>query len=88
MDQANVWLRDGVDGTAYFPEEDGSFSLHAIDQYTTLDVEGPELVVQQSGSSSSMSVAVDSSNSRPAFKSVIPAKKMSTHSIKVRVSSS
>ena len=40
VDPANVWLRDGVDGTAYFPEQDGTLNLDAIDRFTSLEVEG------------------------------------------------
>ena len=51
-------LRDRVDSSAFFVEENGSFSLDSIADFTTLDVEGPEL--RQPGLSSS--VTVDSAN--------------------------
>ena len=78
-----MWLRDRVDSSAFFAEENGSFSLDSIADFTTLDVEGPEL--RQPGLSSSVTVdsANRSSNQLPVFKSVVGTKKGAIHSIKV-----
>ena len=82
VDSSNVWLRDGMDGTAYFPEEDGSFFLQGIDTFTSLDVEGLDFAPldQQPGPSSSQAAA----DPRPVFKSVIASKKGPSHPVKVR----
>ena len=71
-----------MDGTAYFPEEDGSFVLRGIDTFTCLDVEGPDFphLDQQPGPSSSIQAVADP---RPVFKSVIASKKGPSHPVKV-----
>ena len=81
LDPNNIWLKDDVDGTVIFPEEDGTFNLENINQYTVFDVEGSEM----RASTGSNSVSVDSAtSSRPTFKSVIAPKKAPTsYSIKV-----
>ena len=69
-----MWLRDGIDGTPFFAEENGHFHFEGIQEYTTLDVEGPELrMFSQPGSSSSVTVDSGSRTSAPppVFKSVI-----------------
>lgn len=83
-----MWLRDEIDGSPFFAEDNGLFNLEDIQEFTTLDVEGPELkIFSQPGSSSS--ATVDSGNRTsappPVFKSVIATKKGANHSIKVRI---
>lgn len=82
-----MWLKDRVDGTAYFPEENGHFNLEAIHPYGTLEVEGPEIL--REGNMRSGSSSVDCLQPRssavltPAFKSVVASKKSANHSVKV-----
>ena len=43
MNPSEVWLRDEIDGAAYFPLQDGNFDLQSqgVSRYATLIVEGP-----------------------------------------------
>lgn len=82
-----MWLRDGIEGTAYFAEENGQFDFSNLEPFTTLDVEGPDLRTSQPSSSN---ITVDSVNPRtstphPLFKSVVASKKGPIHSIKVSI---
>ena len=45
MDPNEAWLRDEIDDTHYFPDENGQFNLQeeAISSFTTLIVEGPTI---------------------------------------------
>ena len=47
VNPSETWLSDECDGTAFFPQEDGSFNLSSlkISLYTTLVVEGLALSV-------------------------------------------
>ena len=39
---SEVWLKNEVSDAAYFPENDGTFNLSDVTEYTTLAVEGPD----------------------------------------------
>ena len=41
MDPSETWLKEECNGLAFFPNENGHFSLQKITPYTTLLVEGP-----------------------------------------------
>ena len=46
MDPNEAWLRDEIDDTHYFPDDNGQFNLQeeAISPFTTLIVEGPPIL--------------------------------------------
>ena len=47
-----AWLKDEIAGSAYLPQQDGTFDLRDLAPYTTLTVEGPSAVpvsIAQSG---------------------------------------
>lgn len=67
----------------YLPASDGNFSLEGLQHFTTLDVEGGDILGSAEGQpSTSSSLAV--SATRPNFKSVIAPKKGAVHRFKVR----
>ena len=41
VDPSEVWLKDECDGSAFFADESGRFTLHGVTPYSTLLVEGP-----------------------------------------------
>ena len=47
MNPSKVWLRDEIDGAAYFPLQNGSFDLQSqgVSCYATLIVEGPTVTI-------------------------------------------
>ena len=47
MNPSEVWLRDEIDGAAYFPLQNGNFDLSSqgVSRYATLIVEGPTVPV-------------------------------------------
>lgn len=47
MNPSEVWLRDEIDGAAYFPLQNGNFDLQSqgVSRYATLIVEGPNVPV-------------------------------------------
>ena len=45
VSMSEVWVKDKVSDTAYFPESDGSFNPLDVPENTTLAVQGPNSAV-------------------------------------------
>ena len=93
VNPCETWLRDDCDGTAFFPQDDGSFDFDSlgVSAYTTLVVEGPALATPVVSScmsnlprpSPSATVSATPTSIPPSFRSVTASKRQLSFSLKV-----
>ena len=99
MNPSEVWLRDEIDGAAYFPLQNGEFDLQGqgVSRFATLTVEGPTLPISTSSRNNlprpmslssttppgNQSASTPLSSAGSSFQSVIAAKRAPSFSLKV-----